>query len=408
MGPIVWLGCGTIAVWAVAISAVVAAASLPATRNISRYGKLLTPQQRVPGSSGAARSYWDRFEDMTVPKAWFLHYYVVGSVWHGLLLLAAGAALTVRRTHVGERGTPTPTDLFSTVGSATFFASLLFQLHLLRRLLECLFMSKASEARMHVLVYMGGLAFYIGAAWTLTGLPLLAPRILLILQLRSRDTIAQEQGQEHHHQQALVTGDGDGPPLLPRWLSLMLVLALHVASFVAFCSGSLHQTRCHCILADLRRRTCDDDLKTTSSSVGGSTRHRSSASYGLPRGDWFDLVSTPHYLAEILIYTGLVVMGAVDLDYTLAAVGGLAGAVLAAGRAMVWLWVVVNLSITARRTHAWYATTFPGGGEQSTRTALWPPGGLVAVAKMVVGDLMDLAAALAPAGWATERKRKGE
>ena len=27
--------------------------------------------------------------------------------------------------------------------------------------------------------------------------------------------------------------------------------------------------------------------------------------YSIPRGDWFSLVSSPHYLAEVVIYVGL-------------------------------------------------------------------------------------------------------
>ncbi|KAL0323544.1 UNVERIFIED_CONTAM: Glutamine synthetase, chloroplastic [Sesamum angustifolium] len=56
-----------------------------------------------------------------------------------------------------------------------------------------------------------------------------------------------------------------------------------------FSWGWIHQRRCHAILGSLR----DNDEKVDD--------------YAIPRGDWFEYVSSPHYLAEIVIYGGLVV-----------------------------------------------------------------------------------------------------
>ncbi|KAK1275718.1 Polyprenol reductase 1 [Acorus gramineus] len=60
--------------------------------------------------------------------------------------------------------------------------------------------------------------------------------------------------------------------------------------------------------------------------------------YVIPHGDWFEIVSCPHYLAEIVIYIGILVASR-GLDIT------------------IWLllvFVVSNLSIAAIETHKWY------------------------------------------------------
>lgn len=58
-----------------------------------------------------------------------------------------------------------------------------------------------------------------------------------------------------------------------------------------FLVGNLVQFRCHMILANLRNSS------RTSEAINGK--------YFLPQGFWFELVSSPHYFAEILIYLGL-------------------------------------------------------------------------------------------------------
>lgn len=56
-------------------------------------------------------------------------------------------------------------------------------------------------------------------------------------------------------------------------------------ALILFFWASFHQYRCHVILAELRAHA--------------------PGVYGMPRGDWFELVSSPHYLAEMLVYLAL-------------------------------------------------------------------------------------------------------
>ncbi|XP_058080017.1 polyprenol reductase 2-like isoform X2 [Magnolia sinica] len=91
-----------------------------------------------------------------------------------------------------------------------------------------------------------------------------------------------------------------------------------------FVWGWIHQYRCHAILGSLRD-------------------HKEEATeYAIPRGDWFEIVSSPHYLAEIVIYAGiLVASGGSDLT--------------------IWLlftFVVSNLVFAAAETQRWYLCKF--------------------------------------------------
>ncbi|CAI5466974.1 unnamed protein product [Closterium sp. Yama58-4] len=102
-------------------------------------------------------------------------------------------------------------------------------------------------------------------------------------------------------------------------------IACLVAGAAVFAWGNLHQHRCHAILASLRQ--------------GGKK------GYFIPQGDWFAHVSCPHYLAEIMIYFGLLVsLGSRTLDSTLL---------------LMFAWVVSNLTLSALETHQRYLAKFP-------------------------------------------------
>lgn len=111
----------------------------------------------------------------------------------------------------------------------------------------------------------------------------------------------------------------------------------HILSVILFIWASIHQFKCHVILANL----CSTAKQTTTSSKV----------YKIPYGDWFQFVSSPHYLAEILIYISFVVMQK---------------------GANVYLWlmllfVVQNLSLGATVTHSWYHDKFKEYPKSRTR-----------------------------------------
>jgi len=58
-------------------------------------------------------------------------------------------------------------------------------------------------------------------------------------------------------------------------------------------------------------------------------------------GGWFELVSCPHYFAEILIYTGMCIVRK-----------------FAVSQMLVLGWVLINLIMTGMKTHTWYLKKF--------------------------------------------------
>ena len=120
-----------------------------------------------------------------------------------------------------------------------------------------------------------------------------------------------------------------------------------VKSFMVF-MGCLffqyQQHRHHVILGNLRPNT----------STGGIN------SYQIPKGGWFEFVSCPHYLAEIMVYFMLAIL--IQLQTDTATMqdeeNGMLSRIHAQKHWIVLVWVSTNLSISAERTHVWYILTF--------------------------------------------------
>ena len=114
------------------------------------------------------------------------------------------------------------------------------------------------------------------------------------------------------------------------WSLLSFCRWYHVAAvYLVFLWDSWHQWNCHRILARLRKQPYTNVTKSL---------------YGIPRGDWFDHVTCPHYLAEIIIYAAMFVVMEM--------------------RNVVWLLVVLfttsTLTLSARQSHQWYKMRFAG------------------------------------------------
>lgn len=177
----------------------------------------------------------------------------------------------------------------------------LYEFHLIRRLYECLCVSIfGKESRMHVFQYVFGLTFYT-----------FAPLTFVVFS-------------KHHK----------GPSFEFNVFNILPI--------VLFFFGNYKQFRLHSILANLR------------ANARGPKRQ-----YFVPKSDWFEYVSSPHYLAEIIIY-GSLFLGLRD-QYT-----------------SIWGWIsmisviITNLGFSAIQTHHWYKAKFDESYNKLNRHALVP------------------------------------
>ncbi|XP_039769754.1 polyprenol reductase isoform X2 [Ornithorhynchus anatinus] len=206
-GPacLVWLGLAGAFLLALGL----AGSGLPspaAFHHLLRYGKTYSGPPRSPRTH--------------VPKRWFSHFYIVSVLWNGFLLLCLARALFLAR--------PLPAWLHHLLGAlgegrgqgdelhlSGFLVLACLWLHSCRRLFECLRVSVFSQGLMHVVHYAFGLVYYV-----IVGLTVLC-------QVPPADV------------------NGKGLLMQARWY--------HVLGLMMYVWSSVHQHRCHVILADLRK-----------------------------------------------------------------------------------------------------------------------------------------------------------
>uniref|UniRef100_A0A2P2JTX7 3-oxo-5-alpha-steroid 4-dehydrogenase C-terminal domain-containing protein n=1 Tax=Rhizophora mucronata TaxID=61149 RepID=A0A2P2JTX7_RHIMU len=226
-----------------------------------------------------------------IPQRFFLHFYVLGVVWTTFLL--------VLTWHYAYNMAPSGSDSsdYSTIashlieGSDMFslhkshlpaakhlykvwlavFLLLLMELHVLRRLYETVYVFKySSSARMHIFGYLTGLFFYTAAPLCLCHFCALDALSFAADQAMQLSTRNQENFPSiNFNWQTYVK-----PITKLRWC--------YWAGAAVFTWGWLHQYICHAILGSLRENKEKTD------------------EYVIPHGDWFELVSCPHYLAEMV------------------------------------------------------------------------------------------------------------
>uniref|UniRef100_A0A8C0GZD4 Polyprenal reductase n=1 Tax=Chelonoidis abingdonii TaxID=106734 RepID=A0A8C0GZD4_CHEAB len=107
----------------------------------------------------------------------------------------------------------------------------------------------------------------------------------------------------------------------------MQVCWYHILGIMMYIWASVHQHRCHVILANLR--------KSKSGKVV-------SLNHSIPFGDWFERVSCPHYFAELLIYVSMaIIFGFQNLTWWL-----------------VVMFVLFNQALAAVLCHEFYVNKF--------------------------------------------------
>ncbi|XAR72760.1 Polyprenol reductase [Bertholletia excelsa] len=268
----------------------------------------------------------------TVPQKFFCHFYLLAVVWTAFLLVITWSYAYNVAPMVSEPFHYSSIVSHLTGGSNIFylrkshsivkqrykvwvsvFLLSLMEVQALRRLFETIYVFKYSaSARMHIFGYLTGLFFYAAAPLSLCCN--FAPEAIKFAA--------------NYVAEFIVKGKNQMPALEVDWWGLLSPLVtLRWYSWIGmalFFWGWIHQCHCHLILGSLRDTVEEAD------------------SYVIPYGDWFEYVSSPHYLSEIVIYAGiLVASGGADLTIWL-----------------LFVFVVVNLALAAAETHRWYLQKF--------------------------------------------------
>ncbi|KAI3451301.1 hypothetical protein Pfo_007966 [Paulownia fortunei] len=272
-------------------------------------------------------------EKLSVPQKLFCHFYILAVIWTTFLLVATwlyayktaptvsepvlyssiashltgvSHEFSLRKSHSSLRGYKY--GIWNSV-----FLLLLMETQVLRRLFESIYVFKYSpSARMHIVGYLTGLLFYTAAPLSLCCTYALevfkfVASMFAEFVVKGKDRMQVTEFDLWGH------------------LNPLMQLKWYVWIGAAFFSwGWIHQRCCHAILGSLR----ENDQKVSD--------------YAIPHGDWFEYVSSPHYLAEIVIYGGIAIASGFS-DIT------------------IWLlfgFVVANLAFAAVETQRWYLSKF--------------------------------------------------
>lgn len=121
----------------------------------------------------------------------------------------------------------------------------------------------------------------------------------------------------------------------------------HLIAVVIFFWASYQQYKCHSILANIRSggtgtsNTTSNRHKSVIYQSGMDRENSTSGSVGIPKGGWFELVSSPHYTAEIVIYSSLLLLEWDSMTMVCPCA-----------------FVLIVLSLSARQMHSWYCRKF--------------------------------------------------
>ena len=259
----------------------------------SRRNAVIVSACRGKLADGYPKDALGPLSDIFVPQKWFAHFYAIGCVSNAAMIALAA-----------QEG----------VDGATIALLGAFQVHVVRRLIETVWMLRYPEgASMHVLAYVFGMSYYVAV-----------PATYLVACAQGID---EENEENEENEETEENG---------AWLRWTAILGMAI-----FATGSLIQWHAHYLLAHLNSAG-----GASAHSRGGPTAPRRKTSYVIPRGGLFELVSCPHYFGEAVIYLGLGV-ACVGREH--------------ATRTVAWypfVWVVANLALAARLSHDWYLANF--------------------------------------------------
>lgn len=264
---------------------------------------------------------WINHPRLQTSKRNFVHFYSVGILWTAMLHYVMKDADNNYKTSSKSRIIDIP------------LSNVMLGIHLIRRLFECLYVHQW-KGTMHIAGFLLGLVHY-----------LLLPFIFLFdpysTSIKGKYTL-----------------DGG-------WESTAWILFGATMNLYAQYEQYMH----HCLLAKCRtKKKCDKRCNSQSME----------SSYSIPRGKWFEYVSCPHYLGEILIYISFAILlhphmadsksgtiaemvddeKKIDLGLRYGQFLPIFLFLRPYKHIIMAVWVIVNLSVSARSSHVWYKEQF--------------------------------------------------
>lgn len=303
---------------------------VPFLHKIGEHGKCKKHKEdmRSPGSKKSNVSRLQAFTDyvhdkLFIPKKWFVHLYLIGfgcALYHlydctGEMSLSSpdslNSHLKTKENSAGEGGLlysfllpflyPPPLLQLQVV-------LILWTCHVLRRLLESLFLTHYGDSRMHVAGFLAGIVHYI------------------TVPICFREASAAASGVSNSVSSG-VSVDFDSS-------SFAVLMLLRVMACSLFVLANFYQFESHQILFQMKeqQRVAPDP-----------------SVYQLPTQSWFAVVCVPHYTAEVLVYLSLALL---LLPLREECSGCWSPALLV-------VWVGSNLSVVAHKQHQWYLNQYP-------------------------------------------------
>jgi 3-oxo-5-alpha-steroid 4-dehydrogenase len=335
----------------------------------------------------SALHYFNHNEIFLVKKKYFRQFYMMGIIYLTTVLYIDTQMKTA--SSALDPTLPRPQSalpVLSSVSSLAKVSIVLLYIHLFRRLYECTYVHVWNEtSKMHIAGYFVGLIHYIWLPHVFIRLPCskiccsstnesqylpLLRIVHFIPQWFDEQSVLQSQlGWMNMKTTSTTTSRFAWTTEQIQRFIFPIVLCLY---------GQYQQYRHHVLLSNLRKHKTNTNgqsaaTKTKASTTsnnsqngvingrGESTAKHSSSntsstskSYSLPTSGWFQYVTCPHYLAEIIIYISFALILEEEKHTIWQNASNSNTYYYGYRHVIVVLWVASNLIMSALINHAWY------------------------------------------------------